>query len=149
MLKAELRIAETQTKDITIGQVAEVDTRNGVVTGRVSRIDPASSNGTVGVDITLEGALPPGARPDLSVDGTVRLEELDNVIYVGRPAFGQEKSTVSLFKVDADGEAHAHDGRSSAGARSNTIEIRRRAAAGRPGDPLGHVAYDELRSGYD
>ena len=71
MLKAELRIAETQTKDIRIGQYAEVDTRNGVVKGKVSRIDPASSNGTVGVDVTLEGALPAGARPDLSVDGTV------------------------------------------------------------------------------
>jgi HlyD family secretion protein len=121
-LKAELRIAETQTKDITIGLPAEVDTRNGVVKGRVSRIDPASSNGTVGVDVTLEGALPPGARPDLSVDGTVRLELLENVIYVGRPAFGQENSTVGLFKVGADGEAmrvNVKLGRSSV----NTIEI--------------------------
>jgi len=105
VLKAELRIAETQTKDIRIGQYAEVDTRNGRVKGKVSRIDPASSNGTVGVDIVLEGALPPGARPDLSVDGEVRLEELNNIIYVGRPAFGQENSSVSLFKVGADGEA--------------------------------------------
>ena len=105
VLKAELRIAETQTKDIKIGQYAEVDTRNGTVKGKVARIDPASSNGTVGVDITLEGALPPGARPDLSVDGTVRLEELNDIIYVGRPAFGQENSSVSLFKVGADGEA--------------------------------------------
>jgi HlyD family secretion protein len=104
-LKAELRIAETQTKDIRIGQPAEIDTRNGVVQGRVSRMDPASSNGTVGVDVTLEGALPAGARPDLSVDGTIRLEQLDNVIYVGRPAFGQENSTVGLFKLAADGEA--------------------------------------------
>jgi HlyD family secretion protein len=122
MLKAELRIAETQTKDIRIGQYAEVDTRNGVVKGKVSRMDPASSNGTVGVDITLEGALPPGARPDLSVDGTVRLEELNNIIYVGRPAFGQENSSVSLFKVGADGEAVRTTvklGRSSV----NTIEI--------------------------
>jgi HlyD family secretion protein len=122
MLKAELRIAETQTKDIKIGQYAEVDTRNGVVKGKVARIDPASSNGTVGVDITLEGVLPPGARPDLSVDGTVRLEELNNIIYVGRPAFGQENSSVSLFKVGADGEAVRTTvklGRSSV----NTIEI--------------------------
>ena len=104
-LKAELRIAETQTKDIRIGQPAEVDTRNGVVKGRVARIDPASSNGTVGVDVILEGKLPDGARPDLSVDGTIRLEQLDNVIYVGRPAIGQENSTVSLFKVNANGEA--------------------------------------------
>ena len=122
VLKAELRIAETQTKDIRIGQYAEVDTRNGRVKGKVSRIDPASSNGTVGVDITLEGALPPGARPDLSVDGEVRLEELNNIIYVGRPAFGQENSSVSLFKVGADGEAVRTTvklGRSSV----NTIEI--------------------------
>jgi HlyD family secretion protein len=104
-LKAELRIAETQTKDIRIGQIAEVDTRNGFVKGKVARIDPASSGGTVGVDIILEGALPSGARPDLSVDGTIQLERLDNVIYVGRPAFGQENSTVGLFKLTPDGEA--------------------------------------------
>jgi HlyD family secretion protein len=123
MLKAELRIAETQTKDIRIGQIAEVDTRVGVVPGRVSRIDPASANGTVGVDITLEGALPSGARPDLSVDGTVRLEQMNNVIFVGRPAFGQEDSTIMLFKLDANGEAHRTKvvlGRSSV----NQIEIR-------------------------
>ena len=122
MLKAELRIAETQTKDIRIGQYAEVDTRNGVVKGKVSRIDPASSNGTVGVDVTLEGALPAGARPDLSVDGTIRLEELNNIIYVGRPAFGQENSSVSLFKVMPDGDAIRTTvklGRTSV----NTIEI--------------------------
>ena len=122
VLKAELRIAETQTKDIRIGQYAEVDTRNGRVKGKVSRIDPASSNGTVGVDIMLEGALPSGARPDLSVDGEVRLEELNNIIYVGRPAFGQENSSVSLFKVGPDGEAVRTTvklGRSSV----NTIEI--------------------------
>jgi HlyD family secretion protein len=106
VLKAELRIAETQTKDIRIGQVAEVDTRNGVVPGKVTRIDPASTNGTVGVDVSLEGSLPPGARPDLSVDGTVRLEKLDDVIFVGRPAFGQEESTITLFKLTPDGEAH-------------------------------------------
>jgi HlyD family secretion protein len=121
-LKAELRIAETQTKDIRIGQYAEVDTRNGIVKGRVSRIDPASSGGTVGVDVTLEGDLPPGARPDLSIDGTVRLEELNDIIYVGRPAFGQENSAVSLFKCGADQEAVRSPvrlGRSSV----STIEI--------------------------
>jgi HlyD family secretion protein len=101
-LKAELRIAETQTKDIRIGQFAEVDTRNGVVKGKVGRIDPAAQGGTVGVDVILEGALPPGSRPDLSVDGTIQLERLDNVIYVGRPAFGQENSTVGLFKLNAE-----------------------------------------------
>jgi HlyD family secretion protein len=105
-LKAELRIAETQTKDIRIGQFAEVDTRNGVVKGRVARIDPKSTGGTVGVDVILSEALPPGARPDLSVDGTIQLERLDNVIYVGRPAFGQENSSVGLFKLNPDtGEA--------------------------------------------
>jgi HlyD family secretion protein len=121
-LKAELRIAETQTKDIRIGQYAEVDTRNGIVKGRVSRIDPASSGGTVGVDVTLEGDLPPGARPDLSIDGTVRLEELNDIVYVGRPAFGQENSAVSLFKCGADQEAVRSPvrlGRSSV----STIEI--------------------------
>jgi HlyD family secretion protein len=104
-LKAELRIAETQTKDIRVGQYAEVDTRNGVVKGKVLRMDPKSTGGTVGVDVSLEGELPSGARPDLSVDGTIQLEKLDNVIYVGRPAFGQENSTVGLFKLTGDGEA--------------------------------------------
>jgi HlyD family secretion protein len=122
LLKAELRIAETQMRDIAIGQSAEVDTRTGIVKGRVARIDPAATNGTVGVDVTLEGALPPGARPDLSVDGTIMLEVLTDVIYVGRPAFGQENSSVGLFKVGADGEAVRTTvklGRSSV----NTIEI--------------------------
>lgn len=143
-LKAELRIAETQTKDIRIGQYAEVDTRQGVVKGKVSRIDPASSNGTVGIDIMLEGALPPGSRPDLSVDGKVRLEELNNIIYVGRPAFGQENSSVSLFKVGADGEAVRTTvklGRSSV----NTIEIVEGLA---PGDQVilsDMSTYDEYQ----
>jgi HlyD family secretion protein len=101
-LKAELRIAETQTKDIRIGQEAEVDTRNGVVKGKVSRIDPRAEGGTVGVDVILEGALPPGARPDLSIDGTITLERLADVIYMGAPAFGQENGTVSLFKLTPD-----------------------------------------------
>ncbi len=104
-LKAELRIAETQTRDIRVGQFAEVDTRNGWVKGKVSRIDPKSTGGTVGVDIILEGELPSGARPDLSVDGQIQLEKLDNVVYVERPAFGQENSTVGLFKLTGDGEA--------------------------------------------
>ena len=106
-LKAELRIAETQTKDIRIGQYAEVDTRNGKVKGHVSRIDPASTGGTVGVDVIMDGPLPAGSRPDLSVDGEIQLEKLENIIYVGRPAFGQENSTVTIFKVSANGEAHA------------------------------------------
>jgi multidrug efflux pump subunit AcrA (membrane-fusion protein) len=104
-LKAELKIQETQAKDIVIGQPAEIDTHNGVVNGVVSRIDPAVLNGTVTVDVKLIGPPPQGARPDLSVEGTVTLERLDNVLYVGRPAFGLEKSTVSMFKIDPDGKA--------------------------------------------
>ena len=121
-LKAELRIAETQTKDIRIGQYAEVDTRNGIVKGKVSRIDPSSVGGTVGVDVIMDGPLPAGSRPDLSVDGTIQLERLDNIIYVGRPAFGQENSTVTIFKVQPNGEAIATKvklGRASV----NTIEV--------------------------
>ncbi|MCF3648191.1 efflux RND transporter periplasmic adaptor subunit [Synoicihabitans lomoniglobus] len=122
-LKAEIRIAETQAKDITIGQLASVDTRNGIVSGRVVRIDPAVQNGTVLVDVTLEGELPRGARPDLSVDGTIELERLDDVIYVGRPAFGQERSTVTIFKLDPNSDlaerTQVQLGRSSV----NTIEI--------------------------
>lgn len=143
-LKAELRIAETQTPDIRIGQPAEIDTRNGIVKGRVSRIDPGASNGTVGVDVTLEGALPAGARPDLSVDGTIRLELLENVIYVGRPAFGQENSTVGLFRVQPDGEATRTTvklGRSSV----NTIEI---VEGLQPGDQVilsDMSSYDEYQ----
>ena len=100
-LKAELRIPETQAKDIEIGQKATVDTRNGEVEGRVQRIDPAAQNGTVLVDVAFTAPLPRGARPDLSVDGTVELERLDDVLYVGRPAFGQEQGTISLFKITA------------------------------------------------
>ena len=122
-LKAELRIAETQARDLTIGQKAEIDTRNGIIQGRVMRIDPAAQQGTVTVDVELLGELPRGARPDLSVDGTIELERLTNVLYVGRPAFGQEQSTVGLFKVDpATGEAERAQvqlGRSAV----NTIEV--------------------------
>ena len=109
-LKAELRIAETQARDLTIGQIASVDTRNGIIPGKVIRIDPAAQNGTVTVDVALEGELPRGARPDLSVDGTIELERLDNVLFVGRPAFGQEQSTVGLFKLDADRRSDARAG---------------------------------------
>jgi HlyD family secretion protein len=103
-LKAELRIAETQANGILLGQKAEIDTRNGVIPGHVSRIDPAAQNGTVTVDVALDAALPQGARPDLSVDGTIELERLDNILYVGRPATGQPHSTVSLFKLEPDGQ---------------------------------------------
>lgn len=103
VLMAELRIAETQAKDIVNGQSVKVDTRNGIVAGTVIRIDPAVLNGTVQVDVELEGALPPGARPDLSVDGTIQIERLANVLYVGRPAFGQPNGSTSLFVVDKEG----------------------------------------------
>ena len=122
-LKAELRIAETQTRDLRIGQLAEVDTRNGIVKGKVSRIDPSAVGGTVGVDVILEGDLPAGARADMSVDGTVLLEQLTDILYVGRPAFGQENSTVTLFKLTPNGEAvqtRVELGRSSV----NLIEIK-------------------------
>jgi HlyD family secretion protein len=122
-LKAELRIPETQAKDVEVGQLAQIDTRNGVVPGRVSRKDPAATNGTVTVDVTLTAALPRGAVPDLSVDGTIQLERLESALQVGRPAFGQENSTLALFKVvDADGNAErvqVRVGRSAV----NTIEI--------------------------
>jgi HlyD family secretion protein len=109
-LKAELKIAETQVKDVIIGQPASIDTRlsgggsNGTIEGRVSRIDTSIINGTVTVDVALKGALPPGAKPDLSVDGTIQLEKLDNVLFIDRPVFGQENSTVQMFKYDADGK---------------------------------------------
>ena len=123
VLKAELRIAETQAKDIQIGQTAAVDTRNGVIPGHVTRIDPAVENGTVTVDVALDGALPRGARPDLTVDGTIELERMDDVLFVGRPVFGQEESVVSLFRVEADG-THAFRTRVSLGRASvNTIEV--------------------------
>ncbi len=103
-LMAELKVPETQARDVQIGEPASVDTHNGVVSGEVMRVDPAVQNGTVTVDVKLTGELPKGARPDLSVDGTVDLERLDNVLYVGRPAFGQENSTISLFKLDGNGK---------------------------------------------
>jgi multidrug resistance efflux pump len=102
-LMAELKVAETQARDVQIGEPASVDTHNGVISGSVMRVDPAVQNGTVTVDVKLTGELPKGARPDLSVDGTIDLERLDNVLYVGRPAFGQENSTISLFRLDGGG----------------------------------------------
>ena len=121
-LKAQIKIAETQAKDIQINQPASIDTRNGIISGHVIRVDPAVEQGTVTVDVALDGALPKGARPDLSVDGTIELERLDNVLYVGRPAFAQDGATVGVFKLASNGEAvrmPVHFGRSSV----NTIEI--------------------------
>jgi HlyD family secretion protein len=130
-LKAEVRIAETQAKDIRLGLPASIDTRNGVVEGHVSRIDPSVQNGTVTVDVTFAEALPPGARPDLSIDGTIQLERLENVVFVGRPAFGQDKSTVGMFKLDPSGlyatRSAVRLGRSSV----NTIEV---VSGLKPGD---------------
>jgi HlyD family secretion protein len=103
-LMAELKVPETQARDVQIGEAASIDTHNGIVNGTVMRVDPAVQNGTVTVDVKLTGELPKGARPDLSVDGTIDLEQLSNVMYVGRPAFGQENSTFSLFKLETDGK---------------------------------------------
>jgi HlyD family secretion protein len=105
VLMAELRIAETQAKDIVVGQPVKVDTRNGIVAGEVMRIDPAVLNGTVQVDVDLTGELPAGARPDLSVDGTIEIERLEDVLYVGRPAFGQPGAQTTLFRINGDGKA--------------------------------------------
>ena len=116
-LKTELRIAETQAKDIVVGQSAKIDTRNGVIEGRVVRIDPAVREGTVTVDVALIGKLPRGARPDLSVDGTIEIERLENVLYVGRPSYGQAQSRITLFRLEADSNiapsapARAHESR--------------------------------------
>jgi HlyD family secretion protein len=122
-LKAEIQIAETQAKDVLIGQSADVDTRNGIAHGTVSRVAPSVTNGTVTIDVALPGDLPQGARPDLSVDGVVELEHLSDVVYVGRPAFGQEHSTTGIFVLDSDGvyatKAQVQLGRSSV----STIEI--------------------------
>jgi HlyD family secretion protein len=122
-LKAEIKIAETQAKDIVIGQNATVDTRNGIVKGHVIRIDPSVVNGTVTVDVGIDDPLPLGARADLSVDGTIELENLKDVLYVGRPVHGQTDATISLFKVlpdDSDAErVNVKLGRSSV----NTVEI--------------------------
>lgn len=132
-LKAEVRIAETQAKDIIMGQSATIDTRNGVVAGTVSRIDPAVQNGTVTVDVALTGELPRGARPDLSVDGVVELDRLDDVVFVGRPAFGQELSTVGIYKVSADGDRAQRVQVKLGRASVNTIEI---LAGLAPGDKV-------------
>jgi HlyD family secretion protein len=122
-LKAELKIPETQIKDVRIGQLAQVDTRNGIIEGQVARIDPAAREGSFKVDISFSGPLPASARPDLSVDGTIELERLKNVLYVGRPAFGQGQQTVGMFKLGPDGQQAERTtvilGRSSV----STIEI--------------------------
>ena len=103
-LKAELRVPETQARDVVVGQLVDIDTRNGIAKGHVMRVDPSVQTGTVTGEVALDGTLPRGARPDLSVDGTIEIERLNDVLHVGRPAYGQGESTVGLFKLDADGK---------------------------------------------
>jgi HlyD family secretion protein len=147
-LKAEIKIAETQAKDIQIGQKATVDTRTGVVEGRVARIDPSVVNGTRTVDVTLPGELPKGAVPDLSVDGTIELEQMNDVVYMGRPAFGQEQSTIGLFKILEDGvsaeRVQVKLGRNSV----NTVEVLSGLKVGDQvilSDMSAYDAYDRIR----
>jgi HlyD family secretion protein len=147
-LKAEIKIAETQAKDIQLGQKAEVDTRNGIVEGRVARIDPSVQNGTRTVDVTLTGDLPKGAVPDLSVDGTIELERLNDVLFMGRPAFGQDQSVVGLFKIGPDG-ANAERTQVKLGRSSvNTIEVLSGLKVGDQvilSDMSAYDAYDRIR----
>ncbi len=147
-LKAELRIPETQAKDVQFGQKAEIDTRNGIIPGTVVRIDPASIEGTVTVDVRLDAELPKGARPDLSVDGTIELERLADVLYVGRPVYAQAESTIGLFRMEPDGE-HAVRTRVEVGRTSvNTIEIRGGLQLGDTvilSDMSAWDAYDRIR----
>jgi HlyD family secretion protein len=147
-LKAVIRIPETQVKDVTIGQPVAVDTRNGVVAGKVSRVDPASANGTVGVDVIFAGPLPQGARPDLTVDGTVELERLDDVIYVGRPAQAQPQGQVTLFRLDGEGSGATRVKVTLGRASVSTIEV---VDGLKPGDQVilsdtsAWDAYDRIR----
>ena len=148
-LKAELKIAETQVKDVVIGQHAVIDTRNGLIEGRVSRIDPSILNGTVTVDVALimgKDAPPPGVlRPDLSVDGTIELERLNDVVFIGRPVFGQQDSTVQLFKLEPDGK-YANKVKVALGTQlGEHHRDQGRTEGGRPGDSLGYVGLRQLR----
>lgn len=129
-LRAELRIPETQAKDVALGQDVRVDTRNGIVAGRVLRVDPAVRNGSVEVDVELTGALPPGARPDLSVDGTIEIERLADVLHVGRPAFGQPDSRVRLFRLDPEGGTASRVPVGLGRASVHRIEVREGLAPG-------------------
>ena len=122
-LKAVVRIPETQAKDVTLGQKATVDTRNGIIAGHVMRIDPAVQNGTVAVDLALDGALPAGARPDLSVDGTIELERLVNILYVGRPASAQSEGAMGLFRLETGSRDAARTQVKLGRASVSTIEV--------------------------
>src|SRR5215470_1350362 len=129
-LKAEIKIAETQAKDIAIGQKTTIDTHNGTVAGRVVRFDPSVQNGTITVDVELPGILPDGARPDLTVDGTIEIENLENVLYVGRPARGQPESTIGLFRLTPDGSEAVHVTVQLGRASVNSVEVRQGLNAG-------------------
>lgn len=129
-LKAQLQIAETQAKDIQIGQTASVDTHNGIIPGHVSRIDPSVLNGTRTVDVHLDGALPPGAVPQLSVEGTVLISKLTNVLFVGRPVHGEQDSTIGLFKVTPDGREAARVNVSIGAASVSDVEIKNGLSVG-------------------
>lgn len=122
-LKAVLRVPETQAKDIVVGQVTSIDTRNGVVAGKVMRVDPISTNGTVTVEVALEGELPRGARADLSVDGVIELERLENILYVGRPAYGQPEQTIGIFKLEEGGKTAVRQSVKLGRASVSTIEV--------------------------
>lgn len=123
-LKAELRVAETQARDVAIGQSVVIDTRNGTVNGRVTRVDPAVQNGTIGVDVGIEGVLPKGARPDLTVDGVIELERLADVLYTGRPVQGSDGATIALFRVSADGREAVQTNVTLGRTSVNSVEIR-------------------------
>ena len=144
VLKAELRVAETEARDVQIGQTAAIDTRNGVIAGRVTRIDPAVENGTVTVDVALDGELPRAARPDLTVDGTIELERMDDILFVGRPVFGQEQSVVSLFQDGGGRHPRVPNAREP---RRPRLGQHHRGAGGPPaGRPRGLVRHVELGS---
>jgi HlyD family secretion protein len=132
-LKAQLKIPETQAKDVQIGQSASIDTRNGIVPGIVARVDPSVVEGSVTVDVKLDAPLPKGARPDLSVEGTIEIENLADVVYVGRPAFGQPNSTVGIFKLDEDSKIASRMQVKLGRASVNSVEI---LSGLRPGDKV-------------
>ena len=132
-LKAVLRIGEVQAKDVALGQTATIDTRNGIVTGHVSRMDPASQGGTVTIDVSLDGALPNGARPDLNVDGVVQLERLKNIVFTGRPSAGDNDAMITLFRIDPDGKTATRTAVRLGRVSANAVEI---AQGLNPGDKV-------------
>jgi len=147
-LKAEIKVAETQANELVPGMKATVDTRNGIVSGRVSRIDPSVQNGTVTVDVSLDGPMPNGARPDLSVDGTIEIENMKNILYVGRPAFGQPDTTVGLFKLNSDGSEAVRTTVKLGRFSVSTVEVREGLREGDRvilSDTSAQSAYERIR----